>query len=452
MHKLPYPIGLLLPQQTFVVVKVEDALEVTKFHLGRDADKEIVLPQIATVQAMVYNNYLESLSENYRQAFSTKNTLSGYILFLIFLTSCKNTPSEITIQDKEVLYSLIEVDTIFLEKDFFSGNGFFQFSQGELYFVDQIFSTISKYNASGELIGTFLGKGDGPSEQNNIHGFVPNALEEGHLVLDNFELVIFDSNFVRQKRLPIAWNHSDSYQEMLDNPKAEMLGLYEIAWKMKGENSAFLSVGKDPQRSILLPISMSHPTLNGYISEEYYKNVYTFGRYNLSSNKVETGFGNRSEEYLRHSFIPNFDFFHFTTKGDSILVSFGIDPLIHVYNQDFKLIGKFGWTGEEMNINYPKTQTIEEAIDNYKTDLEKAGFYHHIYFDSASQLLFRTYFPDGIEKGKSRLQVFKNHILVGDFEVPERFRVLGSEGSTFIADGILDEEKDKLGIFKFSLK
>lgn len=374
------------------------------------------------------------------------------MLLPYFLFSCENPKTNTTIQEKEILYSEIALDTVYLVKDDFSGIGFFQFSQGELYFVDQIFSTISKYNASGELIGTFLGKGDGPSEQNNIHGFVPKALEEGHVVLDNFELVIFDSNFVRQKRLPIAWNNSNSYQEMLDNPKAEMLGLYEIAWKMKGENSAFLPVGKDAQRSILLPISMSHPTLNGYISEEYYKNVYTFGRYDLSSNKVETGFGNRSEEYLRHGFIPNFDFFHFTTKGDSILVSFGIDPLIHVYSQDFKLIGKFGWPGEEMNINYPKTQTIEEAIDNYKTDLEKAGFYHHIYFDSASQLLFRTYFPDGLEKGKSRLQVFKNHILVGDFEVPERFRVLGSEGSTFIADGILDEEKDKLGIFKFSLK
>lgn len=373
-------------------------------------------------------------------------------VFSLFMISCTNPKGERIIQEKEFSYSYIELDSIFLEKDFFSGNGFFQFSQGELYFVDQIFSTISKYNASGELIGTFLGKGDGPSEQNNIHGFVPNALEEGHLVLDNFELVIFDSNFVRQKRLPIAWNHSDSYQEMLDNPKAEMLGLYEIAWKMKGENSAFLSVGKDPQRSILLPISMSHPILNAYISEGYYKTVYTFGKYDLKSQKIEMGFGNRSEEYLRHTFIPNFDFFHFTTKGDTILVSFGIDPLIHVYNQDFKLIGKFGWIGEEMNINYPKTQTIEEAIDNYKTDLEKAGFYHHIYFDSASQLLFRTYFPDGIEKGKSRLQVFKNHILVGDFEVPERFRVLGSEGSTFIADGILDEEKDKLGIYKFSLQ
>ncbi|MCH6232599.1 hypothetical protein MMU05_01510 [Aquiflexum sp. AIY15W] len=401
---------------------------------------------------MKLNSCFKIIFEKTVYVLYSKNAWFTFMLLPYFLFSCENPKTNTTIQEKEILYSGIAVDTVYLVKDDFSGIGFFQFSQGELYFVDQIFSTVSKYNASGELIGTFLGKGDGPSEQNNIQGFVPKALEEGHVVLDNFELVIFDSNFVRQKRLPIAWNHSDSYQEMLDNPKAEMLGLYEIAWKMKGENSAFLPVGKDAQRSILLPISMSHPTLNGYISEEYYKNVYTFGRYDLSLNKIETGFGNRSEEYLRHGFIPNFDFFHFTTKGDSILVSFGIDPLIHVYNQDFKLIGKFGWPGEEMNVNYPKTQTIEEAIDNYKTDLEKAGFYHHIYFDSASQLLFRTYFPDGLEKGKSRLQVFKNHILVGDFEVPERFRVLGSEGSTFIADGILDEEKDKLGIFKFSLK
>lgn len=369
----------------------------------------------------------------------------------IFIFSCKseNQSNVPVFQEKNISINTIKLDSLILDKDYFSGVGYFSVGRDELFFVDQVFSTVIAFDKNGQYKGTFLGKGDGPDEQNNIHGFLPYATGDNHMVLDNFELVVFDQDFHRVNSYPIEWDYSESYKDMLNNPKGSMLGLYEIAWSPRGNNTSFLTLHN--ANEVLLPITMSHPKLNGYISEDYYKSVSVFGRYDLSKRKVMEGFGIRSEKYLLHRFIPNFDFSFFTKRKGEILVSFAIDPHIHVYDPDGTLKYKFGMEGEEFQTSYPITNTIDEALDNYKVDLEKAGHYHFIYSDVDNSLTFRTYYPKGTGKGFARLQVYLENKLVGDVEVPERFRVIGKIDNTYFADGIVDELNDQLGIYTFKL-
>lgn len=373
------------------------------------------------------------------------------VLVVAIAFSCqKEVFKEVPIyQDKDLILKDIKLDSLILEKEYFSGVGFFSIGQDQLYFVDQVFSTVIDFNKEGQYKATFLGKGDGPDEQNNIHGFYPFALKDKHVVLDNFELVVFDKDFQKETSFPIEWDYSESHQDMVNNPNGSMLGLYEIAWKPRGNNTSFLIM--DNATEVILPVTMSHPTLNGYISEDYYKSVSVFGKYDLSKKKVIEGFGMRSEKYLAHRFIPNFDFSFFTQRKDEILVSFAIDPLIHVFDPDGSLKYKFGVEGEGVQSNYPITNTIDDALDNYKTDLEKAGFYHFIYSENDKFLTFRTYYPKGTEKGYARLQIYQENKLIGDVEVPERFRIVGKIGDTYYADGIVDELNDRLGIYTFKL-
>lgn len=373
------------------------------------------------------------------------------IIIGIFLCSCQTRiQREIPIfQELDLKINQIDLDSILLDKEYFSGVGFFSVGSSQLFFVDQVFSSVIAYNGDGLYEGTFLGKGDGPDEQNNIHGFIPYGLKGNHVVLDNFELVVFDKNFQKNTSYPIEWDYSESYHDMVNNPKGSMLGLYEIDWKSRGNNSTFLMTNDDEE--VFFPITMSHPTLNGYTSEQYYEEVAIFGRYNLSKKKIVEGFGKRSIEYLNHRFIPNFDFSYFTERENEILVSFAIDPLIHVYGLDGNLKYKFGVEGKNLKTNYPKTSTIDEALDNYKLDLEKAGFYQFVYFDESSKLTFRTYFPEGIGKGFSRVQIYQENKLIGDVKAPERFRVIGKIDDHFYADGIVDELNDRMGIYKFRL-
>lgn len=370
----------------------------------------------------------------------------GYIFF-----SCQNEKrAELPVfQDENMNIKTISIDSVILEKDYFSGVGFFSLGRDQIFFVDQVFSTVISYDSGGLYQGTYLGKGDGPDEQNNIHGFHPYALNNKHVVLDNFELVVFDENFIKDISYPIKWDYSESYQDMINSPKGTMLGLYELDWKSKGQNTSFIIDESGSQ--VFLPITMSHPNLNGYISEEYYQSVAILGRYDLKKKMVLEGIGRRSNKYLEQKFIPNFDFSFFTKSKNEILVSFAIDPLIHVFEADGELVYKFGIEGENMRASYPKTNTIEDALDNYKLDLEKAGFYHFIYLDEANNLTFRTYFPEGAGKGYARVQIYQDKTLIGDVRVPERFRILGKIGDFYFADGVVDEINDRLGIYKFKL-
>lgn len=373
------------------------------------------------------------------------------LVFGILFISC-NKESDIQVkvyQNQELLLKEIELDSLILEKEYFSGVGFFSVGRDQLFFVDQVFSTVIAYGKEGNYLQTFLGKGDGPDEQNNIHGFQPFAYKNHHVVLDNFELVLFNENFEKDSSYPIEWDYSESYQDMLNNPKGSMLGLYEIDWKSRGNNTSILI--RQEENEVLLPITMSHPTLNGYISEEYYRDVSIFGRYNFKNKIVNQGFGRRSEEYLAHQFIPNFDFSYFTKRNNELLVSFAIDPLIHVFDFDGNLKYKFGIKGLNITTNYPKTNTIDDALDNYKVDLEKAGFYQAIYSDESNGLTFRTYYPTGSKAGNARLQVYEENVLIGDVLVPARFQVIGKIGDTYYADGIIDELNDRLGIYTFKL-
>lgn len=378
-----------------------------------------------------------------------KKLLAIFIGYFIF--SCQHVEHvELPVYQQENLkIKNISIDSLILEKDYFSGVGFFSLGRDQIFFVDQVFSTVISFDSEGLYQGTYLGKGGGPDEQNNIHGFQPYSKDNNHVVLDNFELVVFDENFVKVTSYPIEWDYSESYQDMVNSPKGSMLGLYELDWKSKGQNTSFII--DETSSQVLLPITMSHPTLNGYISEEYYQSVAIFGRYDLNKKIVLEGFGRRSDKYLEQKFVPNFDFSFFTKSKNEILVSFAIDPLIHVFDADGELLYKFGMEGVDIQKSYPKTNTIEDALDNYKLDLEKAGFYHLIYLDDAKNLTFRTYFPEGAEKGYSRLQIYQDKTLIGDVRVPERFRIIGKIGDFYFADGVVDEFNDRLGIYKFKL-
>lgn len=373
------------------------------------------------------------------------------IIFGVLLISCqKEIKNDVPVhQNQELFITKIDFDSLILEKEYFSGIGFFKVGRDQLFFVDQVFSTVIAYSRDGSYVQTHLGKGDGPDEQNNIHGFFPFALEDKHVILDNFELVFFKGSFEKDSSYPIEWDYSESYQNMLNKPKGTMLGLYEIDWKSRGNSTDILIM--EGENRALLPITMSHPSLNGYISEEYYKEVSVFGCYDFKNKVVNKSFGRRSEEYLSHRFIPNFDFSHFTKRNNELLVSFAIDPLIHVYGFDGVLKYKFGIKGMDIKTTYPKTNTIDDALDNYKLDLKKAGFYQAIYSDESKELTFRTYYPTGSEAGNARLQIYEKNVLIGDVLVPARFQVIGKIGDTYYADGIIDELNDRLGIYTFKL-
>jgi len=194
---------------------------------------------------------------------------------------------------------------------------------------------------------------------------------------------------------------------------------------------------------------MTHPKLNGYWTTEYYEQVANLGRFDAGFKLIQLG-GKRSEKYLNYEYLPNFDYTHLIRKGDNLIVSFPIDHELYVYDLELQFLKKFGVPGKQMKTDYIPTQTLEEAESQWEMDFNQFGHYDHLHYDEDSKLLFRSYIPKGRDSGRSRIQVYKGENLVGDFEVPLRFKVIGSHRGEFYADGIVDEENEKLGFFKFT--
>lgn len=346
----------------------------------------------------------------------------------------------------EIKIDSMQLDTIFVDPEASSQVGFFFFLENGIGFSDRIQSKVFEYDFDGNLMGSFLGSGEGPERQNGTYGIVVNNKER--MILSDRSISIFDSNYVRQNRLNLDWGGEESYEEMLHAPSPEMFGLYEITWISRDVNMPFIAL--EDNQGFVLPVMMTHPELNGYWTTEYYETVPMLGLFDQDFKLQKLG-GLRSKEYLNYQYLPNFDYIHLEQKGDSLLVCFPIDPMIHVYDLDLNFLGTFGAPGENMKTDYITTQTLEEAESQWPTDFLQFGHYDDLFYDEEQNLLFRTYLPQGKGAPSSRLQIYRDEKLIGDLEVPIRFRVLGSKDGVFYADGIVDEENEVLAFFKFTL-
>jgi hypothetical protein len=374
------------------------------------------------------------------------------LLLIMTLLACKsNIDSDKSKSDKEdlksaVQYEMVSLDTVYLEAPNSTFVGYLFLTNRDINFIDRIQSKVFQFDHQGNFKEEFLGRGDGPDRQNGIYGIVSEGDEL--IVLSDKHISIFDASFKLKDRLNFTLGGQESVEEMLHAPRSDMFGLYEISWISQEVNMPIFPLAKG--QGFILPVMMTHPELNGYWTTEYYESVAIFGLFDEKYNLQKLG-GKRSEEYLKYNYLPNFDYSYFTTKGDSLLVSFPIDPKIHVYDLGFNFLGTFGEPGIDMKTDYIPTQTLEEAESQWETDRDQFGHYDHIFYDTKEDLLFRSYLPRGNGAKSARFQIYKGNQLAADLEVPIRFRVLGSVDGVFYADGIVDEENEKLAFFKFKL-
>ena len=98
-----------------------------------------------------------------------------------------------------------------------------------------------------------------------------------------------------------------------------------------------------------LPVNTEHWKYNGYKIPEYYTDSRIFAVLDIKSGEIISIEGRRSPEYLKHQFLPNFDFFHFDCVGDVIILNYDIDSSIYVLDDKFKIKMKFGFSGRDMH-------------------------------------------------------------------------------------------------------
>jgi hypothetical protein len=336
----------------------------------------------------------------------------------------------------------------------YSGNGIIQLMGDSIYFVDRMYTTITAYSLDGAIGKTNLGKGEGPNE-------VTDVLFVWRHKGDNY--VYFP---------PKVWRFNSDWQlikQYFTNFGASMRQTEELlyATTTNEETKAVYTVQFGPytmmplaymdDERLLFPVAYGTPHLNAYEKVQYYQKVHTLGKFNSDFEVIQI-IGNKPSCFLDYRFIPNHDYTYFDYSDNKLFVGFEPDSLINVYDKDMRFLYSFGRSGIDMNMDYLETSTIDEGLknENYYRARAQEGYYEYVNYFKTPGVLIRTYKTGARDsnakysiENPTRLQVYKDEELVYDFPVKRRFRIIGYREPYFYADGIVDEENERLGVYRF---
>lgn len=373
------------------------------------------------------------------------NLFNLLLILTVFINACQNhKEQELDFGDISMEYQLAEMDTVYVQLPSFSENGFFRIENEWVYYFDPIFSTANKISQNGEVLKTYLGLGDSPSEirQDFVwHG----RLGSKHIFMGRAsDIHVFTDEFEREEDFMYVVPRT---KERYDGKKEVEVGTYDMDIVFNVLTSKNLAI--DIYQNIYVPVRILprvNPSYN-LATDGYYNDAASIGRININSGKLETVFGNFPSEYLDHRW-EHYDDRFITLKSDSIFVGYKGSFKIQVYSPfpENDLIYEFGQKEATINSEIKNFISFEETpYDSFKN-----GFYSHLYYDSINNLMFRSFIIDR-ESNKGGVQIYRNKDLVAQFNTVHKFNVIGYHNGFYYADGILNEEEDQLGFYKFKL-
>lgn len=391
------------------------------------------------------------MNVNVKIGFFLIFTLSFFSI-LLGLVSCQPKKNQLSDGSKGLLEIEISIDTIEISPSISSQLGFFQLKENAVYYVDQAYGLVEEFSINGESNGVKKRELDGPEELQGISELIP-ALE-GFIICHDWVFYYYDQDWNFLRKSVLQFPSSVSYDEIMDNPKGEYIGMYEL----QNYNARTVEL---PDGDLLTKLDVEHPIFNAFISRAYYRDSRVLGKIDMLSGKVKEIKITRPASYEAFSFVPFHNKFDFdVTNTNRIYVTHEIDSLIYVYDQDWNLKESFGVAGKEMNTNYIQSQNLDVAFESnyFYASRKSEGFYKDIFVDEENELVFRTYRQgsnrqDLLDETHNplRLQIFKRNKLIGDYSVPGKFKILGKVGVQYIADGFFDEQNEKQGFYTLIL-
>jgi hypothetical protein len=396
------------------------------------------------------SQFYQKYDVNFKRVRATWTLFTIFILSIFF--GCDSKKAEILRGFNNSIEKEIEIDTIKISPSQSSQMGFFQMNEEAVFFVDQAYAIIEEFNLKGESQGIKKRELDGPEELQGISELIPTM--EGFIIRHNYVFYRYDINWGFVGKSVLQFSSDVSYDELMDNPKGENIGMYEP----QNYNS---KTSELPDGNLVTKIDVEHPIFNAFISREYYRNGKILGKINPFTGQVVEILGTRPASFEAFRFVP----FHnkmdyYWTKDDLIFVTHEIDSLIYIYDTDWNLKETFGTAGIGMNTTYAESQSLDVAFESkYFYDSRKnEGFYKDIFVDEKNGLVFRTYRQgsnrqDLLDETDNplRIQIFKEGKLIGDFATPGRFRILGKIGEKYVADGYFDEQNEKQGFYLLNI-
>jgi len=379
--------------------------------------------------------------------------LMGICLQMLFVTSCRQSHDisskeyyegapdighVVDMSDENIAgVNLIPVKIDSMETSYV---GYFWLNRDTLYFSDLSYYYIYSIRPDGSIIKRHVGRGQGPNEVSTFEYSVP--IINGYYLFTGYEAYLFDNQWNKISQNPIYWG----------GKKGEgFSGINKLnpAEPIFYEHYIFLRENIQLWDSIHIAMQVESALPNFFWLDNtghYFDYSRIIALVNIYTGEVDRVLGRRSPFFLKKPNLPTMDFIGFTQVADTVFVSFFPDSVIYMIDKhNDRAIGKFGQQGRNMNTEYISINSIEESWEREKEDWEKLGYYTYLKYDEKRQLLFRGY-QQGEHSQFDGLQIYKNHALIGDVDVPKGFYIIGYLNDQLIGS-IEDKEIKELDLY-----
>ena len=379
---------------------------------------------------------------------------ASILLAVLILYSCDDSNKEDSKTDKEVFETdhAIEIDTVVCAVNLFSIDGYFRIVENEIVYVQASIENTLWFDEDGNYRGEKLGSGYGPAEANGdlmYHGFMPNG---NNLFLgSNYIFKIFTSDLEEiKKKVNFTWA---SRQSLYNTDELIDPSMYDFHYR----DEPFIDSQWLPVINNMAVIPVN---INDYINpvanltkkpEAFFGSAYTIGLVDLETGVLKRVFRKHSEPFTNNKWLYFYNFPYRATSGTEIFVSDRLGPFIDVFDTEGNLQGRFGEEGRFLNRRLDTYKSYEDFLSalGIETTLQYS-YYTHIFYDKSKDFVFRSYHIKNLNEWG--LQVYDDQRqLIFDQLVPFRFNVIGKIDDYYYADGLKDEENNKLAIYRFRL-
>lgn len=368
-----------------------------------------------------------------------RNIYLALFILILVLYGCKTRTIIHQTSEREVRYHSAKIDSVIVTIDNTSFSGYSGVSKDGLYFFDVFFNWFWNISIDGEVAARHIGKGRGPDE-------LPITRPDGVVIDNNNSLLITGA----------SW---DAY--IFDNYK----NIRPVNVRMSERNSRYEDtraytaftqeyILKRYKDKFYYNVYMEHPLMNPVLfGRTFFKKAHLIMEVDIDDGKTRV-LGNYSQHYvdnpnkLNHWFGALYDL----DDNGNFHVSFQADSLIYEYNNHFELLRTYGFEGLDMDTDYKAISgSWESVFSKYEYDKKHRGYYYWIKHIPELDLTFRSYHKSSKEPFDG-LQIYEDGVLVGDIDVPKKFKVVGYIEPYFVTEIEDRYENEVMQFYRFSLQ
>lgn len=355
------------------------------------------------------------------------------ILALGFCACSSKQDASKPVSDKDIRITALDIDSVQLNLDEFSGTGTSAVFKDSLVLLDDYYSFLHPMDAEGQVGKRLLGKGEGPGELPMRYplGLAPDASGKPILAMlgGSNDFYLYDG--VEVKRM-VMTPDGDSH----DYASSLAYTLWDETFlKYAGNNLYYNVMGNSEETSFV-------------DKADYPQEAFILMKVNVANGKM-TPVGHFSETYVQHwnelKTLPKY-YYDVDEQGDFYL-SFQADSLMYKMDSDLNVTQAFGFQGKDMETSYYTAGSdLEELGEALQKNLTEKGYY--CWVKKVGNHIFRSYQKS---TGRYGLQIYDGTTLIGDVETPVCVKVIGYAAPYFVSQIICDEETNTLKFYRFRL-